>query len=203
MSDDLKILYRTPSSHVAHMLRQVLQDYEISASVPLTTGNESPVEVMVHAEHWELATRIVAAFDKHILAVKENDDQEDEEFHFWLDWPVCPNCKTPRQTKCQFCQTAGTDFVLADTPPIDVDADATGTTDEDLEYDVMLLCHTCDEPFEPIFYRTCPWCKYEFDDGYEQLEEVVDSEWTQRTIGVVVGLTALVLATLIYVWLVY
>ena len=134
MSNDLKILYRTGSSHVAHMLTQILEDYEIPSSVPSTTGNEMPLEVMVQEEHWDLATRIVAAFDKHILASQESGEAEDEEFHFWLDWPVCPKCKTPRQTKCQFCQTAGTDFVLADAPPMVVDADAKDLAADDLEY---------------------------------------------------------------------
>lgn len=208
MSNDLKTVYTTSSLHVAHMLQQILQDYGISSSVPRTTGVDTPFEdlaVLVHADELPLATRIASAFDKHILNKQgEEETEDDDEFYFWLEWPTCPKCKSPRQTKCQFCQTAGTDFVLADAPPMLVDADSKDAIpEEDLEYDLMLMCHTCDEPFEPVFYRHCQWCEHEFSDGFAPELEPTDSEWTKRTIAVVVALVAVVVATMIYVSLVY
>lgn len=35
----------------------------------------------------------------------------------WADWPLCPRCRSPRQTACPTCEVPGTDFPLAELNP--------------------------------------------------------------------------------------
>ncbi|MGD9127382.1 MAG: hypothetical protein PVH19_08385 [Planctomycetia bacterium] len=39
--------------------------------------------------------------------------------------------------------------------------------EEDHERPFILRCNMCDEPFSPEFPNLCPWCDYEFEDGYD------------------------------------
>lgn len=209
MSDDLKAIYHTRQVHVAHMLKHLLDEYGIAASVPAISAVdeiESPTQVYVYEKDVEVATRIADAFDRHVISRRDEarddgGDETDDDFYFWIDWPKCPECKALRQTRCDFCQTSGTDFLLADAPPV-LAGDEVNVSD--LDYDVLLMCHTCDEPFEPVFYRNCQWCSHEFADGYANDEhQTAPIEWTSRTIAVTVGLLATAAAMLIYVWLIY
>lgn len=208
MPSALESIYQTNQLHAAQMLADILDQYNIPATVPKKTGDlETFNQVMVASEHAVLAKRIAAAFDKHILNASSEDDPDEEpdnEFYFWRDWPTCPKCSATRQTKCQFCHTSGTDFLLADAPPVIVDPDSDEEiTQEALQYNLMLLCHTCDEPFEPIFYQQCQWCDHDFGEGYEDDAEVLVNEWTNRTLFVGAGLIFLVVLAMVYAMFAY
>lgn len=63
----------------------------------------------------------------------------------------------------------------------------------------MVLCPTCDEPFVPEHANRCPWCGYQFADGYAV--DVVDAEVDEpysRRLAVSLGVAALVLALLLF-----
>ena len=67
----------------------------------------------------------------------------------------------------------------------------------------MLICPTCDEPFEPQYPRRCEWCGHEFHDGYDAaLRDDPAEEIGSRTILVILGLLALTLALVAYFMLI-
>jgi hypothetical protein len=68
--------------------------------------------------------------------------------------------------------------------------------EEDDDHRLILVCPTCDEPFEPEFPRTCAWCDHEFPDGYEPENTIIPpAQCDTRVTVIVVGL--LVLLTLV------
>lgn len=69
----------------------------------------------------------------------------------------CPACGRTRVTVCPFCRTTGTQFRAADMIEADL---AAGEP-------VLLICPTCDEPFEPTYLRRCEWCGHDFGAGLE------------------------------------
>ena len=76
------------------------------------------------------------------------------------DWPCCPQCQRPRQTKCPVCNTAGHKFNWSDD---DSGEPAVWSTDQDAA--PLLLCSTCDDAFAPQFLRHCEWCRHDFGNG--------------------------------------
>ncbi len=68
---------------------------------------------------------------------------------------------------------------------------------------LVLMCHTCDDPFVPEFPQRCEWCGHEFAEGYE-VEEHVDSEPIPvQAMVVILALVTLVLVACAYfAWLV-
>ena len=110
------------------------------------------------------------------------------------DWPTCPGCGRRRSTACPFCHTAGTEFKSARTdygelfdPPAagggsggccgadgcgcghgQVETESGPAAEESAgEASALLLCPTCDEPFEPVYLGRCEGCGHEFPDGCE------------------------------------
>ena len=59
-------------------------------------------------------------------------------------------------TVCPYCNTASAAFPAGDLP-------GPRTTDGP----ELVICQTCDEPFEPIYYRRCAWCGHDFGSGRE------------------------------------
>lgn len=69
---------------------------------------------------------------------------------------LCPECGKQRMTVCPYCNTASAAFPAGDLPgPRTSDAPE------------LVICQTCDEPFEPIYYRRCAWCGHDFGSGRE------------------------------------
>jgi hypothetical protein len=69
---------------------------------------------------------------------------------------LCPECGKQRMTICPYCNTASAAFPAGDLPgPRTSDAPE------------LVICQTCDEPFEPIYYRRCAWCGHDFGSGRE------------------------------------
>jgi len=71
--------------------------------------------------------------------------------------PTCPECHRARMTVCPYCQTASAHFAPGDRPLRVVQ-------DEVAE---LVICGTCDEPFEPVYFRYCEWCAHDFGSGRE------------------------------------
>lgn len=112
------------------------------------------------------------------------------------EWPRCPECNALRATRCPICSTEGTDFRQADpnytstlgladdatplstcgcgsgschgkeTPDQTPEAEATDAGSTPVPH-LMLLCPTCDEPFEPQYARRCTECGHDFAHGFE------------------------------------
>jgi len=69
----------------------------------------------------------------------------------------------------------------------------------------LLLCPTCDEPFEPQFARRCEWCGHEFADGIDWTPPAEDDgeSLSARAVAILaglLGLAILLLGYLAYVW---
>ena len=146
------------------------------------------------------------------------------------EWPRCPECDARRSTRCSVCHTVGTDFPQADmgfiwipgpeeaseaascgcgsgcshgesTTGIDTTGIDTPDGEEPRERSPLLLvCPTCDEPFQPEYPRLCQSCGHEFDDGFD-LELPTEPEEEQvgfRVIAVVAGMVLLAAALTVY-----
>ncbi len=170
MADKLRVVYRTGAAHKAHLLKNILADYEINSHVAdLNVATELgpnilAIEVRVHEQDLELATRIADAFDRHVAGQRE-DDPEDELDHadvprLWIDWPKCKRCQAVRETSCPYCSTISSSFELADQDWSEDHLDESGEPAYPL-----LLCRTCSEPFEPKFYRLCAHCNLDLGHG--------------------------------------
>ncbi len=113
-------------------------------------------------------------------------------------WPQCPECDSPRPTRCPICGTIGSDFPQADPQFV-------GTPDSDEPAEpkppgLVLMCPTCDEPFVPEFPRRCAWCDHQFDDGFDvdQFDDQPPEEIGSRVLAVVFFLMVLLLAVAAY-----
>lgn len=119
-------------------------------------------------------------------------------------WPLCPGCAERRHTMCRICCTAGTDFPPADHEVVEIvtvhglDEDGGAASPEPFERVLrMLMCSTCDEPFEPSYARTCEWCGHDFGEGYEIVVRHTEPV-APRTIAVGVALVAAMIGLMIY-----
>lgn len=173
MTDKLAVVYRTGEAHKAHLLQLILKDYDIQCQVADRSvaadlvPDRQAISVYVNDPDYELARRIVEAFDRH-LATQRADDEPDEELdelempRIWVDWPRCKRCRQVRETACPYCETVGGNFELAD-QEWSCDVPETESPDEPLW--PLLLCHTCSEPFEPQFMRHCANCSLDLGNG--------------------------------------
>jgi hypothetical protein len=130
------------------------------------TGLEGwPVAVGMSACFVALTTYFVAFGKRHRpcnedrALVAEADDTTAPVDH----WPTCPSCSRRRHTSCPICETSGTDFEQGYMPTTTAASDTVASDTGAL----LVLCPTCDEPFEPQFPSRCEWCGYRFADGHE------------------------------------
>jgi len=100
----------------------------------------------------------------------------------------------------------GDDFSLAEFIPTAAPLEATRTDSDSGDQttakdrdSVLLMCPSCDEAFEPGFYRLCQQCGHDFGDGL-QVESGTQDELTGRTLFVLISLSALGIAILVYFW---
>lgn len=125
-----------------------------------------------------------------------------------VDWPHCPQCEALRQTVCPICHVAGTDFPAAeytlasmvlenDCDPDNLDIEQTALDDASW----LLVCHNCDEAFQPEFYRKCPWCGHDFGQGMELSPP--GEPTSDREVAVIIGLGLLAVAAVMYLWLLF
>jgi len=146
------------------------------------------------------------------------------------DWPQCPGCGKRRSTQCPVCGTFGTEFPPVDMGFVlmsglgggdaagacdgcgscgcagetEEAADQADTTQEcdDAVPPRMLICPTCDEPFEPEYPRLCQWCGHEFPDGFEVDGTVTSPEQLNSRIIAAVLILG-VLGVILSAWFLY
>ena len=199
MSAKPVVIYRATDPHHAHLLRNILADYDIIANVSgdallnavgEVAHSREGFPVVVTANDADLAHHIADAFQRHVLQANETDDEiADLLTPPWQDWPVCPRCKARQTTVCPLCGEHGDDFSLAEWQG--------RTAGSETPSDILLVCPTCDEVFKPQFYRDCPWCGHHFGTG---LEPQVPSD--ELNVPVTIGGALAILAALLYLWLI-
>ena len=193
MSDELIVIFRARQSHHAHLLRNVLANYGIEATVTgdtlLNAGGEfihaGGIPVVVRPADVKLAEHIANAFVRHVLQAEPNVEWDDEVRPSWPDWPICPQCRARQTAVCCHCDERGDDFALAEWQ---------GPAAEPSE--VLLVCPTCDDVFVPQFYRDCPWCGFHFGTGLDP-QNPGEAYLTPR-----LGWFAFGLAVFVYLWFV-
>lgn len=76
----------------------------------------------------------------------------------------CPSCGKPRVAVCPYCRTSGGHFRAAENFDGEMPADEPE----------MLICPTCDEPFDAVYFRVCDACGHDFGSGLEAPPVVPD-----------------------------
>lgn len=79
---------------------------------------------------------------------------------------ICPECNRRRTAVCPICRTAGSNFPPGDFP--------VAREEEETAEPPLLICPTCDEPFEPRYLRRCEWCGHDFGEGIAEPERPVE-----------------------------
>lgn len=63
----------------------------------------------------------------------------------------------------------------------------------------MIICPTCDEPFEPNYSRYCAWCEHDFGEGFEvDIQTLPAEDWNPRTVAMILTLVGLFVLVLVY-----
>lgn len=112
----------------------------------------------------------------------------------------CPMCGEPRVAVCPYCRTTGGHFRAADDFGVERFAgEASGELSA--SEPAMLICPTCDEPFDAVYYRVCGACGYDFGSGLEAppiVREFSSEPLNGRVIALGLGCVALVAAIIVY-----
>lgn len=140
------------------------------------------------------------------------------------DCPTCPKCERPRLAVCPYCETSSSEMPQGDpryggqsfTELLATENDEqTGATskccgkgnccaedepgDTGLQPTALLICPTCDEPFEARYLRRCEWCGHDFGEGLEVPPQSpvtpidINTRAVALTVAMVVGMSLLVL----------
>ena len=204
------VIYTAANSHQAHLLKNQLADYGVwcvvqSDSHESTDGLVAAPQVVVRAEDFEFAREVALDFDRTLSRPNEEPaaDEDEASGPNWSNWPRCPSCRRPRQTRCPVCKSAGTDFALAEfIAPEDPEKHVRFVADdsEDDDEPVLLICPLCDDTFAPQFYRRCEACGHDFGHGLEvrPITAATFEPLNTRIILVVGGLIATLVALLGY-----
>ena len=160
------VIYSAASTQQAHLLKGLLEERGIAASVvndaiqmaggELPLGWPSAARVVVAEQDAERARAFAAEFDRR--TAHETDDEDYSEpppVAEWSEWPVCARCGQRRTARCTVCGSARTDFRLAELQP-------SGEAGH-----VLFQCDDCDDVIEPQWYRRCAACRHDFGDGIE------------------------------------
>ena len=202
MANQPTVIYSAANTQQAHLLKGLLEQQGISASVvndaiqlaggELPLGWTSAARVVV-AEQNALAARALAEqFDRQTAhEITDDDAAESEPLSEWPDWPLCPTCRQRRSARCPICGASRSDFLLAD---ID---------DDDATQRVLLKCDDCDDLIQPQWYRRCAACGHDFGSGIEVAEVNAADTTTIRSAWIILaGLSAGALALIAYfAWL--
>ena len=164
MADAQREIYVAATTAQAHLLKNVLERQGITAFIAnealqiaegkFPMGIPTAPRVLVAESDAEEARQIAISFDESSRGSADVDEEETDAPGQL--WPLCPSCNRPRHTSCPFCGTAGANFQLAFVPSPALETRA-----------MLVLCRTCDEPFEPEFNARCEWCGHRFADGSE------------------------------------
>jgi hypothetical protein len=166
----------------------VLNESLQGAAGGVPVGHDVSPRVAVLRDDEPKARQVVIAFQRQReIGPPQVDDIFPHEEHEADDWPTCPSCGERRQTICPTCGVAGTDFPNAEyqvsdwAPEPTVASESCGcgsggscATGADADDGAsaaggspppLLKCETCDDIFEPRYYRDCPWCGHDFGEG--------------------------------------
>ena len=163
MAESQREIYVAATTAQAHLLKNVLERQGITAFIAnealqiaegkLPMGTPTAPRVLVAESDAEEARQIAISFDRSSGESADADIDDADVAPPDRPWPLCPSCGRPRHTSCPYCGTAGANFPL-------------GYAQQDSATRAMLvLCGTCDEPFEPEFTARCEWCGYRFSDA--------------------------------------
>jgi len=222
MNQDLVEIYKAANAQQAHLLagrlgqlgiRAVVQNEALQGAVgELPLGWQVAPRVMVAGDDADRTRQVALDCEEQLARHADGAPQQvaDEDGRPF-DWPTCPQCDALRQTICPVCQVAGNDFPLADqndTPAPLTNASLAGIEELEQapsdELPLMLMCATCDEAFEPQFYRRCQWCGHDFADGLESPDPAGSEAMSDRTKMVATALLLGAAASVIYLaWLLY
>ena len=221
MSERLIVVYTASNAVEAYQLKNLLEETGIEAFVANenlqgligfdASSWSTAVQVLVAAKNAEAARRMAAEFDRHghgtIREASSSQPVAPDRFHEDLsssavsDAPseteysaetracivdLCPQCSRRRTAVCPICKTAGSNF-----HPGQSDIDKDDHSGEP----PLLICPTCDEPFEPSYLQRCEWCGHDFGSGVSIGEPTVPADFeppNSRVIIVAVGLLALI-----------
>ena len=195
MADTQREIYVAATTAQAHLLKNVLERQGITAFISnealqiaegkFPMGIPTAPRVLVAESDADEARQIAISFDESSRGPSEVDEEEEADAA-GRTWPLCPSCNRPRHTSCPYCGTAGASFPLAFGPSPALDSRA-----------LLVLCKTCDEPFEPEFHLLCEWCGHRFADGSElPTPEWVESEMSSRAWIVLAGIVAVVIGAI-------
>jgi len=215
MDENQQVIYTAASVEQAHLLCNILEDCGIDATVSNETlqgaaggiapGWSTDPRVVVAEQDVAKARQVALDFDRRLA---DSDDEFDSYSHppdnQWSDWPTCPKCSLRRQAVCKVCETAGTDFQLAEFVVEAAPVRKTQPQSEEIEPEEMddgppmlLICPNCDESSPPRYFRYCEDCGHDFGFGVElQVKEPL--EINTRAVVIVVGLGLLALAFFAY-----
>lgn len=209
MSEKTEVIFVARMPTQAHLLKNLLEQCGIEATVTgdvlqgvqgaVPMGTPTAARVLVAAEHVEAARRLVNEFerrDREAASVGSDEWAANGAVTSAIDVaPHCPECNAPRAAVCPYCKTQSAEFPQAEPDPV---------LDEAAENDqpTMLICTTCDEPFESRsrYVRYCQSCGHDFGRGVIVREAVSDrtDEMNPRVVAVLIGLGVLVLGTVAY-----
>ena len=92
------------------------------------------------------------------------------------DWPACASCQQPRLAVCPYCQTSSSEMPQGD-PRYGGESftellaheheDTSNCGAQRTSPSPLLICPTCDEPFQARYLRNCEWCGHDHGDGIE------------------------------------
>ena len=199
MAHDPTEIYRADSTHMAHLLVGFLEEYNIEAMVvndmqslaggELPLGWSSLARIVVPKEQAAAARQLVMKFEEEVregkLRVADKPGLNEEQ-DLWEEWPTCPECGQKRQALCPICGSAGTDFPL-------MDILRSGGNEQ-----VLLFCRTCDDHFQPKFYRLCHGCGHDYGDGIRlETEGPLEREPVSPRVWIVAGCLAVVVTAIV------
>lgn len=129
MEDPLTVIYVAGSAPQAHMLKNLLAERGIEATITNQTlergagveyiGWQTLPRVLVDPKDAALARQIALEHDRRGVEMAQSgpfdyEASDDESPRVPETWPRCPQCGARRITRCPICQTTGVDFPEAD-----------------------------------------------------------------------------------------
>jgi hypothetical protein len=199
MSGEPTVIYHAANPQQAYLLKGLLEERGIPAWVVNDSmqiaGGELPLG-------WRAAACVTVgsidadearAFAEEFNTTTAHDPSPETNFEppspdTWQDWPLCPQCRTPRQVRCPICDAVGTKFPLA------------AIEERQGRKRVLLICDACDDHFRPEFFRLCHQCGHDYGNGIsvEAPSDPVDDSSRAWIVLAIILLGGTLLATYLY-----
>jgi hypothetical protein len=208
MSDQPTVIYTAANPLDAHELKNLLADegieaYVINDALQAVTGEvplgwATAARVLVAQRDALRARTLAEAFDRQTVAARREPRSEAATATTLMALALCPACGRPRTAVCPICETAGADFLSGDMPPAAEPAEGAEAAERETR---LLICPTCDEPFEPGYLRDCEWCGQDCGDGIRlpapPVEDATEAP-NARAIAAALGMIVIIAAIMAY-----